>query len=122
MTARTCTALGAFLAGLGVMLGAFGAHTIRDTIPADRMAVYQTGSHYHLLHAIALFALGLGFEKVGKGSRIAAWLFTAGIVVFAGSLYALALTGIRVFGAITPIGGVCFISGWLVLGYFSLKA
>ena len=111
--------LGAALAFLGIALGAFGAHAIRDAIPPDRLAVYQTGVQYHQLPALALVLVGLLRDRLPTPMRrlvsVSGWLFVVGIVVFAGSLYALALSGVRALGAITPLGGLCFLSGWALL-------
>lgn len=109
--------LGAALAGIGVAAGAFGAHALGDRLPADLLAVFETGVRYHLVHALALVALGLAHRgpRADRRLSIAGWLFTAGIAVFGGSLYLLALTGQRWLGAVTPIGGVCFLAGWATL-------
>jgi uncharacterized membrane protein YgdD (TMEM256/DUF423 family) len=108
-------AIGAFLAGLAVMLGAFGAHAIKDKVSPADLEIWKTGAHYHLVHAVALLALAL-YDK--KGSyRTVCWLWIVGITIFGGSLYALVGTQVRVFGAITPIGGLCLILGWLILGF-----
>jgi uncharacterized membrane protein YgdD (TMEM256/DUF423 family) len=112
-------AIGAFLGGLAVMIGAFGAHAIKDRVSTADLEIWKTGAHYHLVHALALLALAL-YDK--KGSyRTVCWLWIVGITIFGGSLYALVLTQVRVFGAITPIGGFCLIIGWLTLGYKLLK-
>ena len=103
---------------IAVGLGAFGAHSLKDRLEAlGTLATWQTASHYHLIHAVALLFVALlttnlsntrWIESIGR-------LFLAGIVLFAGSLYALALTGVKVLGAITPLGGVCFLAGWLLI-------
>jgi uncharacterized membrane protein YgdD (TMEM256/DUF423 family) len=118
--------LGAALAFLGIALGAFGAHAIRDAIPPDRLAVYQTGVQYHQLHAVALILVGLLHDRVPqRGARrivsVSGWLFVVGIVVFAGSLYALALSSVRALGAITPLGGLCFLAGWALLVFAAAR-
>ena len=107
-------AAGAALAGLGVAAGAFGAHALETRLPVDLLAVFETGVRYHLVHALALLAVGLWGAIHGPSRRLdaAGWLFAAGIVVFAGSLYLLALTGARWLGAVTPVGGLCFLAGW----------
>ncbi len=113
---RNFAVAGAMLAFLGVAFGAFGAHALRDRITPDLLAVFQTGVQYQTLHALALLAVGLAAPDE-KWARSAGWLFFLGVFVFSGSLYALALTGTRIFGAITPIGGVCFLSGWAILTF-----
>ena len=113
------TAIGAAAAGTGVALGAFAAHGLKARLAPDLLAVFETGVRYHLIHALALFvvALAAGRGIPPRTADRACALFLAGIVVFSGSLYALALTGVRGFGAITPIGGVAFLGGWACLGW-----
>jgi len=116
-------ALGAWLGAAGVILGAFGAHTLKSRLPAEMLAVWETGSRYHLIHALALIATAwAGTRWPGGWTLAAGWLFLAGILLFSGSLYALACTGLRAFGAITPAGGLCFIAGWACLGMAALRA
>jgi uncharacterized membrane protein YgdD (TMEM256/DUF423 family) len=102
---------------LAVALGAFGAHVLKDKLTANYMAVYDTGARYHLTHAVALLAVALLTSVLGdsKVLRASGWLFTVGMVLFSGSLYALAITGITMLGAITPIGGLCLLAGWACL-------
>jgi uncharacterized membrane protein YgdD (TMEM256/DUF423 family) len=97
---------------LGVALGAFGAHALRSRLSPEMLAVWQTGVLYHLLHAAALLALALFAKSSGADVRWGAIFFVAGIFLFSGSLYALSLSGLRVLGAITPLGGVAFLLGW----------
>lgn len=111
---RQFAGIGATLAFLAVALGAFGAHALRERLTPEMLAIFQTGVQYQAMHALALLAVGLGAPDLPRLRR-AAWLFVVGVVIFSGSLYALALTGTRVFGAITPIGGVCFLAGWGIL-------
>ena len=97
-------------------VGAFGAHALADTVTPERLATFQTGADYHLTHALALVAVGLTARRWGHPAVTAAgWLFLAGTVLFAGSLYVLVLTDTPVLGVITPFGGVAFITGWLCL-------
>ena len=116
-------AVGALLGALGVALGAFGAHGLKPIVTPEMLANFETGVRYHMLHALALFAA----DAVGArypSSRLpafAGWLFVAGIVVFSGSLYIMALTGLRWLGAITPIGGVALIGGWLCLAAAAMR-
>jgi uncharacterized membrane protein YgdD (TMEM256/DUF423 family) len=108
--------LGALFAFLGVLAGAFGAHALRGRLTPELLQVFETGARYQLIHALGMIAAALAQERGGRpGLGLAGGLFAAGIVIFSGSLYALALTGIRGFGAITPIGGLCFLAGWLLL-------
>lgn len=116
-------AAGAALAGLGVLLGAFGAHGLRDRIAPDLLAVYDTGIRYHLVHALGLLAVSWAAARWPHPWVAASgWLFAAGIVVFSGSLYLLAVTGARWLGAVTPVGGLCFLIGWTVLAVGVLRA
>lgn len=102
---------------LGVALGAFGAHALREKLSPAMLQVWHTAVLYHLLHAVVLLALALYARSAGLDVRVPAGFFTAGIVIFSGSLYALALTGIKPLGAITPIGGVCLLVGWALLAF-----
>lgn len=116
-------AAGAVLSGLGVVFGAFGAHGLRDRMTADLLAVYETGVQYHLIHGLALLAVaGAASRWPNAWIGAAGWLFAAGIVVFSGSLYILAISGVRWWGAVTPIGGVCFLAGWAALAVGALRA
>ena len=115
-------ATGAVLCALGVVLGAFGAHGLRERLTADLLAVFETGVRYHLIHALGLLAVAWAASRWPNAwVGAAGWLFVAGIAVFSGSLYVLAVTGIRWLGAITPIGGVCLIAGWVVLAVGALR-
>lgn len=105
------TSIAALLAALAVGFGAFGAHALKTRLAPDLLAVWATASHYHLVHAVALVAMAMGKKDPGRSWSV----LLAGIVLFAGSLYVLALTGIRGIGAITPIGGVLLVAGWLML-------
>ena len=116
-------AVGAWLGALGVALGAFGAHGLKARVSAEMVAVWETAARYHVLHALALLATAWAVERWPGGLTSAAgWLFLAGIVVFSGSLYALALTGVRALGAITPLGGLCLIAGWICLALAAMRA
>ncbi len=95
---------------LAVGLGAFGAHALKTRLTPDMLAIFETGVRYQVYHALALLLLA-----AVRGPSKAGWCFTAGIVLFSGSLYILALTGVRKWGAVTPIGGVLFLIGWLIL-------
>jgi uncharacterized membrane protein YgdD (TMEM256/DUF423 family) len=98
---------------LGVALGAFGAHGLRGRISESLLGAYQTGVLYHLVHAGVLVALALYARATSAAITLPASLVLAGIVLFSGSLYAMALTGIGRFGMVTPLGGLCFLAGWL---------
>ena len=114
------TALGSVLMALAVAAGAFGAHGLRNKLDAYSMSVYEKAVFYHFVHALGILLIAVlartgAITSAGQGR--AAWLLFIGILIFSGSLYALAISGIRILGAITPIGGVAFIAGWLVLAY-----
>jgi uncharacterized membrane protein YgdD (TMEM256/DUF423 family) len=114
---------GAASAGLAVVFGAFGAHALKDHLSEKMLAVYQTGSQYQFIHALALILLGLwaSTHESSLGSA-AGWCFALGTVLFSGSLYALAITDVRVLGAITPFGGLSFIGGWICFAAAAWKA
>ncbi len=115
---RTFFTMGALLAFLGVALGAFGAHALKQRLPTDLFDVFEVGVRYQMYHALALLAVAWAATQwPGSGLTIAGWLFVAGIVVFSGSLYVLALTGVRWLGAVTPLGGVAFLAGWVYLAW-----
>ncbi len=110
---RPFLAVGLLLALLGVAAGAFGAHGLRDTLGPSRLATWETAVRYQMYHALALVLLGLlaaRWPSVGwSGPGI---LLAAGTLIFSGSLYALSLTGVGVFGAVAPVGGLCLLGGW----------
>ena len=103
--------LAGIVGALGVALGAFGAHGLKDKVDAVALGWWDTGSRYHLVHAVALALVAAH----PASPRLAGWLFVAGIALFSGSLYAMTLTGMRGLGAITPLGGLCLIGGWVAL-------
>lgn len=109
--------LGATMTMLGVILGAFGAHALKSRIPADLMTVFQTGVQYHFYHALGLIMIGIiAFHLPQSGLlKWSGWTMFAGIILFSGSLYVLALTNIKWLGAITPLGGTAFIISWLLV-------
>jgi uncharacterized membrane protein YgdD (TMEM256/DUF423 family) len=117
--AKLFVGLGALAAALGVALGAFGAHALKARLSAEMLAVWQTAVQYHLWHALGLIAIGLLAQHLPTSVpvRLAGWLMLAGIVLFSGSLYAMALSGSRWLGAVTPFGGACLIIAWLVLTF-----
>ncbi|HEV3164877.1 MAG TPA: DUF423 domain-containing protein [Isosphaeraceae bacterium] len=110
--------IGAVLGALAVAAGAFGAHGLRARLDARSMEVFHTAAQYHMVHALAIVAVAslmIATKTHGTAQCVAAGSFLVGILIFSGSLYALAITGQRWLGAITPIGGVAFIVGWIVL-------
>jgi uncharacterized membrane protein YgdD (TMEM256/DUF423 family) len=115
---RPLAFLGCLFAFTAVAAGAFGAHALRDRLPADLLAVFETGARYQMFHALALlFAAIVGGARGARVARAAGWLFVTGMVVFPGSLYLLALSGVRAWGAVTPLGGVAFLAGWVLLAW-----
>ena len=122
---QSCWFIVATVAGFSaVLFGAFGAHALGDSLSAEMLSVYRTGSIYHLVHAPVLLAVALWIRQVGstRWLRISAWLFTAGIVLFSGSLYLLAGTGITGLGAVTPVGGLAFLAAWFGLFMQAISA
>jgi len=115
--------LGSLNGFLAVALGAFAAHGLRNTLSPELLNTFQTGVQYHMYHALALFGVGLLalYYPAQSAVRISGWLFVVGIVLFSGSLYVLALSGIRWLGAITPLGGVAFLAGWILLAWSMLR-
>jgi uncharacterized membrane protein YgdD (TMEM256/DUF423 family) len=113
---------GAVAGAVGVALGAFGAHGLKGRLTPELRDAFETGVRYQMYHALALVAVGLLASRGTHGWLLTAVgvLFLAGIVIFSGSLYALALTGARGLGALTPLGGVCLILAWLILAVLSL--
>jgi uncharacterized membrane protein YgdD (TMEM256/DUF423 family) len=109
---------GSISAGLAVALGAFGAHALKARLAPEMLAVYDVGVRYQLAHALALLAVAWASTRwPGTAVTASGWLFVAGSVLFSGSLYALALSGVRGLGAITPIGGVAWLLGWACLAW-----
>jgi uncharacterized membrane protein YgdD (TMEM256/DUF423 family) len=118
---KTFLLLGAVAAFLAVALGAFGAHGLRGRLSPEMLAVFQTGVQYHMSHALALILVaGIMGRMSGWLIQTAGWCFVAGIVFFSGSLYLLAVTGVTVLGAVTPIGGLLFLAGWACLAFAAI--
>ncbi len=115
-------AVGAIAGAIGVTLGAFGAHALKSRVSEDLLAVFEIGVRYQMYHALALFAVAWAAGRwPGNWINASGWLFTSGILIFSGSLYLMTLTGERWLGAITPIGGLCFILGWIALAVVALR-
>ncbi|ARJ39463.1 DUF423 domain-containing protein [Sporosarcina sp. P21c] len=116
---------GAINAAIAVGFGAFGAHALKDRLSEHYLAVWETAVQYQMFHAIALLAIGILMSNalLGPSTQLswAGYLILAGIVIFSGSLYVLSLSGIGILGAITPIGGVAFIAGWIMLIIAAVK-
>jgi uncharacterized membrane protein YgdD (TMEM256/DUF423 family) len=116
---RLFVTIGALSGFIAVAAGAFGAHALRDRLSPDMLAVFQTGTSYQMYHALALVGVAILLGRFSvNGSpflNAAGWLFIAGTLLFSGSLYALSLSGVTWLGAITPLGGVAFLLGWLAL-------
>ncbi|MGH8466637.1 MAG: DUF423 domain-containing protein [Pseudomonas sp.] len=115
--------LGSINGFLAVALGAFAAHGLRNAISPELLNTFQTGVQYHMYHALALFGVGLLalYYPTQSAVRLSGWLFLIGIVLFSGSLYVLALSGIRWLGAITPLGGVAFLAGWALVAWTLMR-
>jgi uncharacterized membrane protein YgdD (TMEM256/DUF423 family) len=119
---RWCIAAAGVSGVLAIAGGAFGAHALRDRITPEALGWFETGVRYHLVHTLALFGTGLAAGSVAESARrFSAGLFAAGIVLFSGSLYAMALGGPRVLGAVTPLGGMAWIAAWALLTWGSVR-
>lgn len=115
--------LGALLAGVAVAAGAFGAHGLESRLTPARLQTFEVGVRYHMYHALALLVVGLlAASWTGWQVTAAGWCFVAGIALFSGSLYVLVLTDTPWLGAVTPLGGVAFIAGWLLLAWAAVQA
>lgn len=114
---QTILIIGCIMMALAVAFGAFGAHALKKKLNADMMKVYETGVQYHIAHGLGILIVGtLGHSLTHSTLAVTAgWLLFVGIILFSGSLYVLSLTGVRKLGAITPLGGLAFIAGWIVL-------
>jgi uncharacterized membrane protein YgdD (TMEM256/DUF423 family) len=118
---RTFLLLGAGAAFLGVGLGAFGVHGLRGRLAPEMMAAFESGVRYQMYHALALVLVSLIMSRMsGWLIQTAGWSFVAGIVLFSGSLYVLAISGVTVLGAVTPIGGLAFLVGWACLAFAAI--
>lgn len=120
--AKVFISIGAISGALAVMIGAFGAHGLKAKLSEYALGVYKTGVEYQFYHTFALLAVGLLALRFQSGLLTSSgWSFLLGIIIFSGSLYALALSGVKVLGAITPIGGLFFILGWVLLAVAVIK-
>ena len=114
-------ALGSLNALLAVAAGAFCAHALKGYVPADRLTVFEVGARYHMFHALGFFAVAWLADRGAPGATAAGALMLAGIVVFSGSLYLLAITGARWLGAVTPLGGLLLLAAWALLAWSALR-
>lgn len=122
MSAKLMVMLAGLFGFLGVGFGAFGAHALKARLTPELLAIYRTAVEYQFWHALALLAAGLlATSRPGPMLALSGWSFTLGILLFSGSLYALALSGVRVLGAITPIGGLLFLAGWVLLSIHAAR-
>jgi uncharacterized membrane protein YgdD (TMEM256/DUF423 family) len=119
---QTFLLIGAVLGFLGVAFGAFGAHALKKRLSVEMLTVFETGVRYQMYHALAALVVAAAIGHIGNAPLLiaAGWFFAAGVLLFSGSLYALALTNTRILGAITPLGGLLFLIGWALLGVFAL--
>ncbi|HLR31928.1 MAG TPA: DUF423 domain-containing protein [Fodinibius sp.] len=108
--------IGGISMALAVALGAFGAHGLKKILSQEMLTIFETGISYHFYHALGLLAVGVVARYIPDSALLSwsGWLMLAGIVIFSGSLYFLSISGIRWLGAITPIGGLCFIASWIL--------
>ena len=122
-TAKLFLAVGSISGALAVIIGAFGAHGLKDKLCEQMLAVYKTGVEYHFYHTLALIGIGLfALHYESKLLTASGWAMVVGILLFSGSLYALSISGIKILGAITPIGGLFFIAGWVLMVAAVIKA
>ncbi len=120
---RVFFVLGSVFAGLAVLFGAFGAHALRDSLSPEDLATFEVGVRYQMYHALGLLATAWAVARWEASTAVAAgWFFVAGIIVFSGSLYFLVLTGPRWLGAVTPVGGVALVVGWVLLAWTAYQA
>lgn len=120
---RLFVMLGALSGAVGVAAGAFGAHALRAKLEPRMLEVFETGARYQMYHAIALLGVAwVASRWPGSLTTAAGWLMVAGTILFSGSLYAMALTDVRALGAVTPLGGVCFIAAWLCLAVAAMRS
>jgi uncharacterized membrane protein YgdD (TMEM256/DUF423 family) len=121
-TAKLFLMLGTISGACAVALGAFGAHGLKNRLTEEMITIYKTGVEYHFYHTFALLAVGLAALYLRSGLlSVSGWCFALGILIFSGSLYVLSISGIRALGAITPIGGLFFIAGWVLLAVAIMK-
>ncbi len=114
--------IGALSGAIGVAAGAFGAHALKARVEPRMLEVFETGARYQMYHALAMLAAAWTVSRFpGSLANASGWLFLAGTVLFSGSLYAMTLTGVRALGAITPLGGVCFIAGWACIALAAMR-
>jgi uncharacterized membrane protein YgdD (TMEM256/DUF423 family) len=115
--------LGGLNAFIAVMLGAFGAHGLKNKLTPEMLAIYQTGVQYHMIHALGLILISILSERLNESVLVSwsGWLLFGGIIFFSGSLYALSLSGITKFGTVAPIGGTAFLAGWIILVWAAYK-
>ena len=118
MNARLCLVVASVSGAIAVMMGAFTAHALKDILSSQLMAVMQTGVQYQFYHSLALLLVGILLQQQATALlKLSATLFLAGIVLFCGSLYLLAFSGVHWLGIVTPVGGLAFIAGWLILAW-----
>lgn len=121
---KTLLVIGSIFGFIGVIMGAFGAHTLRDSLTPEALNVLQTGVRYQMYHAFALIVAGWALDKYERREFVkSGWAFVAGIALFSGSLYIVGLTDARWLGLITPLGGLAFLTGWFYLakGFWNLR-
>lgn len=123
MNPKILFSCGALFGFLGVAMGAFGAHAVKARLSPEMLTVYETAARYHMFHALALLACAWAWTSFHPGfAKTAAWCFLSGTVIFSGSLYVLALSGVKAWGAVTPFGGLLLLAGWGFLAVSALYA
>jgi uncharacterized membrane protein YgdD (TMEM256/DUF423 family) len=121
VTDKLAALLGALNAFIAVAAGAFGAHGLRARLSPESLDIWKTAAQYQMFHALGLFAVAWLCSRGAAAARPAGWLMLAGIIVFSGSLYLLSVTGLRWLGAVTPIGGLCFLASWLAAAWAAFR-
>ncbi|HEV8539183.1 MAG TPA: DUF423 domain-containing protein [Bacteroidota bacterium] len=115
---KTFIIIGSLSALIAVALGAFAAHALKARLTTEMMNTFEVGVRYHLVHSLAIFIVAwIALQYPDASIQVSGWLFTAGILLFSGSLYAMGITGMTWLGAITPFGGMCFLAGWAWMGW-----
>lgn len=122
LTPSTWIGIGALSAFVAVACGAFGAHGLEKVLEPRMLEVWKTGAQYQMYHALALIGFGLWAANAPSASTFPGWAFLIGTILFSGSLYALALSGVKILGAITPLGGLSFLLGWILFAFAALRA
>jgi uncharacterized membrane protein YgdD (TMEM256/DUF423 family) len=122
MNEKRLGVIACFFGFSGILLGAFGAHALKEKLPVEMLSIFETAVRYQMYHVVPLFFLSMNLKgTMSKSIAFSAWFFVIGVVIFSGSLYTLALSGVKAWGAVTPLGGLALMIGWLFLGIGIIK-